>query len=35
MINFEDVSKYILSGVTLNVPRGETVGLIGAFGSGN
>ena len=34
MINFEDVSKYSLSGVTLSVPKGEVTGLIGASGSG-
>lgn len=34
MINFEDVSKYTVSEVTLNVPKGEVVGLIGTSGSG-
>ena len=34
MINFEDVGKYSLSGVTLSVPKGEVTGLIGASGSG-
>lgn len=34
MINFEDVSKYTISEVTLNVPKGEVVGLIGTSGSG-
>ncbi len=34
MINFEDVSKYNISKVTLSVPKGEVVGLIGTSGSG-
>lgn len=34
MINFEDVSKFVLKNVYLNVPKGEITGLIGASGSG-
>lgn len=34
MICFEQVSKFILSGVNLHIPQGSTVGLIGASGAG-
>ncbi|MBR5088619.1 MAG: ABC transporter ATP-binding protein [Ruminiclostridium sp.] len=34
MINFENVSKYCLSDITLNIPKGEIVGIIGASGTG-
>lgn len=34
MINFENVSRNILKGVSLNVPKGEAVGLIGKSGAG-
>ena len=34
MVNFEEVSKRVLSDVTLNIPAGEAVGLIGASGAG-
>lgn len=34
MINFENVSCRVLNGISLNVPKGETVGLIGKSGAG-
>lgn len=34
MINFENVSRGVLKGITLNVPKGEAVGLIGKSGAG-
>ena len=34
MINFENVSCRVLKGVSLNIPKGETVGLIGRSGAG-
>ena len=34
MITFESVNKFILSDITLHVPQGECVGLIGASGAG-
>ncbi|MDO4302375.1 MAG: ABC transporter ATP-binding protein [Bacillota bacterium] len=34
MISFENVSKFILSDISIHVPEGETVGLIGASGAG-
>lgn len=34
MINFENVSRNVLRGVSLNVPKGEAVGLIGKSGAG-
>lgn len=34
MINFENVSRNILKGVSLNLPKGEAVGLIGKSGAG-
>lgn len=34
MINFENVSKFILNDISLNIPKGEIVGVIGASGSG-
>ncbi len=34
MINFENVSKYALSGIDLHIPKGEVVGIIGSTGSG-
>lgn len=34
MICFDDVSKFILSGITLHIPQGRTAGLIGASGAG-
>ncbi len=34
MISFENVSKFILSNISIHVPEGETVGLIGASGAG-
>lgn len=34
MIYFENVSKYCLDEVSLHIPRGEIVGLVGASGAG-
>lgn len=34
MIHFEKVSKFIVSDVSLYIPQGKTVGLIGASGAG-
>ena len=34
MISFENVSKFILSDVSIHIPEGITLGLIGATGSG-
>ena len=34
MINFENVSKYGLNDVSIHIPKGEIVGLIGASGAG-
>lgn len=34
MINFENVSCRILKSISLNIPKGETVGLIGKSGAG-
>ena len=34
MIQLEEVSKFVLSGVSLHVPKGEIVGLVGASGAG-
>ena len=34
MIQLEEVSKFVLSGVSLHVPEGEIVGLVGASGAG-
>lgn len=34
MVCFDGVGKFILSGVSIHVPRGRTVGLIGASGAG-
>lgn len=34
MINFENVSRNILADISLNIPKGETVGLIGKSGAG-
>ena len=34
MINFENVSCRILKDISLNIPKGETVGLIGSSGAG-
>ena len=34
MISFENVSKWTLSDVSIHIPRGKTVGLIGASGAG-
>ena len=34
MISFENVNKFILSDVSVHIPEGATVGLIGATGSG-
>lgn len=34
MINFENVSKYVLNDVSMHIPEGEIVGLIGASGAG-
>ena len=34
MINIENVSKFILSDISLSIPKGCVVGLIGATGSG-
>ena len=34
MISFENVSKFVLSDISIYVPEGKTVGLIGASGAG-
>lgn len=34
MISFENVSKFVLSDVSIHIPRGKSVGLIGASGAG-
>ena len=34
MINFENVSKFALNDVSIHIPKGEIVGLIGASGAG-
>ncbi len=34
MICFDKVDKFILSGITLHIPQGKTVGLIGPSGAG-
>lgn len=34
MIGFENVSKFVVSNVTLHIPEGKTVGLIGDSGAG-
>lgn len=34
MISFEQVSKYSLQDISFHIPKGETVGLIGASGAG-
>lgn len=34
MITFDNVSKFSLNGISLHIPKGETVGLIGASGTG-
>ncbi len=34
MISFENVSKFVLSDMTVHVPKGVTVGVIGASGAG-
>lgn len=34
MINFENVSKYGLNDVSIHIPKGEIVGLIGSSGAG-
>ncbi|MGN0553439.1 MAG: ATP-binding cassette domain-containing protein [Oscillospiraceae bacterium] len=34
MINFENVSKYALNDISIHIPKGEIVGLIGASGAG-
>ncbi len=34
MICFDDVGKFVLSNITLHIPQGKTVGLIGASGAG-
>lgn len=34
MINFENVSKYALNDVSIHIPKGEIVGLIGKSGAG-
>lgn len=34
MITFENVSKFVLSGISIHIPRGECVGLIGSSGAG-
>lgn len=34
MICFDEVSKFILSRISLHIPQGKTVGLIGASGAG-
>lgn len=34
MVNFENVSKYALNDVSIHIPKGEIVGLIGASGAG-
>lgn len=34
MVSFENVSKFVLSDISLHIPAGMTVGVIGASGSG-
>ena len=34
MISFDGVSKFILSNVSIHIPQGKTVGMIGASGAG-
>lgn len=34
MINIDNVSKYGLNNISINIPKGEAVGLIGASGAG-
>lgn len=34
MISFEQVSKYTLQNISLHIPKGEIVGLVGASGAG-
>lgn len=34
MINFDNVSKYGLNDVSIHIPKGEIVGLIGSSGAG-
>lgn len=34
MVCFDEVSKFILSGITMHIPQGKTVGFIGASGAG-
>ncbi len=34
MISFMDVNKFILSGVSIHIPKGRSVGIIGETGSG-
>ena len=34
MVSFENVSKFILSDVSIHIPKGSAVGIIGASGAG-
>lgn len=34
MVNFDNVSKFVIDDVSLHIPQGEIVGLIGASGAG-
>lgn len=34
MINFDNVSRYVLNNISVHIPKGEAIGLIGASGAG-